>query len=89
MKLFDKVESVFHIDEEMKQLIKSIDLKLYEIKISDQQKRRNLVTKSKVRSVHSSLSIEANSLSILDVEKISLNKQVIGNRGEVQEVKML
>lgn len=87
MKLFDKVEPVFHIDEEMKQLIKSIDLKLYEIKISDQQKRRNLVTKSKVRSVHSSLSIEANSLSILDVEKISLNKQVIGNRGEVQEVK--
>ena len=46
-----------------------------------------MVTKSKVRSIHSSLSIEANSLSLFDVENISENKSVLGKKDEVQEVK--
>ena len=63
MKLFDKVDPVFNIDDEMNFLIKEIDKKLNEIKINDKQKRKYMVSKSKVRSIHSSLSIEANSLS--------------------------
>lgn len=87
MKLFDKIEPVFHIDDEMNKLIDNINIKLNDIKINDKQKRKYMVTKSKVRSIHSSLSIEANSLSLFDVENISDNKQVIGKRNEVQEVK--
>ena len=86
MKLFDIVEPVFNIDEEDIELLKRIDSKLSEIKVNDKQKRKYMVTKSKVRSIHSSLSIEANSLSLFDVENISENKSVLGNKDEVQEV---
>ena len=87
MKLFDKVEPIFNIDEETNKLLISIDFKLSEIKVTDIQKRKYMVTKSKVRSIHSSLSIEANSLSLFDVENISENKSVLGKKDEVQEVK--
>ena len=87
MKTFDKVEPVYHIDEEINLLISTIDLKLNNLIVNDQQKRKYMVTKSKVRSIHSSLSIEANSLSLFDVENISQNKQVLGKKDEVQEVK--
>ena len=49
MKSFDKVEPVFNIDEEDNVLLKSIDFKLSEIKVTDKQKRKYMVTKSKVR----------------------------------------
>ena len=87
MKLFDKVEPVFYIDKEVDNLIQNINQKLNYIKISDRQKRKYMINKSKVRSVHSSLSIEANSLSLLDVENILEHKQVLGKKDEVQEVK--
>ncbi len=87
MKLFDKVEPVYHIDDEINSLVYSIDLKLKDISINDKQKRKYMVSKSKVRSIHSSLSIEANSLSLFDVENIYQNKQILGKRDEVQEVK--
>lgn len=72
MILFDKVEPVFNIDEEMNELLKIIDLKLKDIKITDKQKRKYMVMKSKVRSIHSSLAIEANSLSLFDVENMDI-----------------
>ena len=87
MNLFDKVNPIFNIDEEMNELLVNIDLKLNDIKITDKQKRKYMITKSKVRSIHSSLAIEANSLSLFDVEKISEHKQIIGKRDEIQEVK--
>ena len=46
-----------------------------------------MISKSKIRSIHSSLAIEANSLSLFDVENISENKQILGKKDEVQEVK--
>lgn len=87
MNMFDKIEPVFYIDETIEDLIKKINTKLSIIKISDKQKRKYMVTKSKVRSVHSSLSIEDNSLSLFDVENLSQNKQIIGKKDEIQEVK--
>ena len=87
MNLFDKVKPVFKIDGEMNELLVNIDTKLNEIKITDKQKRKYMVTKSKVRSIHQSLAIEANSLSLFDVENILEHKQIIGKRDEVQEVK--
>ena len=87
MNLFDKIKPIFHIDDEMKKIIEEIDNKLNTIEINDRQKRKYMISKSKVRSIHSSLAIEANSLSLFDVENISENKQVIGKKDEVQEVK--
>ena len=87
MKLFDKVAPVFNIDNEMNYLINEIDKKLNEIKINDKQKRKYMISKSKVRSIHSSLSIEANSLPLFAVENISYDKPVLGRMDEVQDVK--
>lgn len=87
MNLFDKVNPIFNIDEEMNELLNNINLKLNDIKITDKQKRKYMITKSKVRSIHSSLAIEANSLSLFDVENILEHKQIIGKRDEIQEVK--
>lgn len=87
MNMFDSIKFVYNIDDEMKNIISSIDLKLSKIKITSNQKRENLVIKSKVRSIHSSLSIEANSLSLFDVENINDNKSVVGKKDEIQEVK--
>lgn len=87
MNLFDSVKPIFNIDEEMNELLVNIDSKLNDIKITDKQKRKYMVTKSKVRSIHSSLAIEANSLSLFDVENILEHKQIIGKRDEIQEVK--
>lgn len=87
MNLFDKINPIFHIDDEMKKAVNEIDNKLNIIEINDRQKRKYMISKSKVRSIHSSLAIEANSLSLFDVENISDNKQVFGKKDEVQEVK--
>ena len=87
MKLFDRIEPVFHIDDEMNTLLSIIEKKLNKITVTDKQKRKYMVSKSKVRSIHSSLSIEANSLSLFAVENISNNKMVLGRMDEVQEVK--
>ena len=44
--------------------------------------RRN----NRIRSIHSSLAIEANSLSFDQVKDIIDGKKVIGHQGEIQEV---
>lgn len=87
MELFDKVKPKYYIDKEMNDILQDIDEKLKYIDISDKQKRKYLISKSKIRSIHSSLAIEANSLSLFDVENISENKLVLGRKDEVQEVK--
>ena len=87
MKSYDKIKPTFNIDSNMKDLLSEIDIKLNNLKITDSQKRKNMVIKSKVRSIHSSLAIEANTLSLFDVVNISNKKQVIGKRNEIQEVK--
>lgn len=87
MKPFDKIEPVFNIDDKMNNLLRTIELKLNQISITDKQKRKYMISKSRVRSIHSSLSIEANSLPLYAVENITFNKPVLGKMNEVQEVK--
>mgnify|MGYP005781318583 CR=1 FL=1 len=87
MKSFDKIEPKFHISEDNKKNIKKIEERLSLIKFTDPIKERNLQIKSRVRSIHSSLAIEANSLSLESVENIVDNKLVLGDRKEIQEVK--
>ena len=62
MKPFDKIEPVFNIDDKMNNLLRTIELKLNQIFITDKQNRKYMISKSRVRSIHSSLSIEANLL---------------------------
>lgn len=87
MKTFDKIEPVFNIDDKMNNLLRTIELKLNQISITDKQKRKYMISKSRVRSIHSSLSIEANSLTLYAVENITFNKPVLGKMNEVQEIK--
>ena len=85
--MLDKIKPIYYIDDEMKDILHDINIKLKSINISDKQTRKYMITKSRIRSIHSSLAIEANSLSLFDVENISENKLVFGKRDEVQEVK--
>ena len=87
MKLFDEIKPVFFIDNKMNNILNDINVKLKKINVNDKQKRKYMISKSKIRSIHSSLAIEANSLSLFDVENISENKQILGKKDEVQEVK--
>lgn len=85
--MFDKINPIYNISEDNINTILKIDNKLQSIKITEEKRKKYLKTKSKVRSIHSSLAIEANSLSLYDVSNIIENKPVIGKKDEVQEVK--
>ena len=87
MKSIDTIKPVFYITEDNTTIIREIENKLNLITINDNDKKRKLKVKSKVRSIHSSLAIEANSLSLESVESIVDNKMVLGDRKEIQEVK--
>ena len=87
MKLFDEIKPIYNIDNEMENILQDINKKLKNININDKQKKKYMISKSKIRSIHSSLAIEANSLSLFDVENISENKQILGKKDEIQEVK--
>ena len=49
--------------------------------------RPHLRKNNKIRSIHSSLAIEANSLSLGQVKDVINNKMVLGEQKEIQEVK--
>ena len=87
IKPFDKIKPVFNIDYEMNNLLRTIELKLNQISITDKQKRKYMISKSRVRFIHSSLLIDANSLPLYAVENITFNKPVLGIMNEVHEVK--
>lgn len=87
MRNIDTIEPIFYISDENKKCIDEIENRLSLIVINDNNKKRNLQIKSKVRSIYSSLAIEANSLSLNSVERIIDDKLVLGDRREIQEVK--
>ena len=86
MKDFDKINPIFYISEDNKNIIKNIEKNLSLIKIENSIKK-NLQIKSRVRSIYSSLAIEENTLSLNSIENIIENKLVLGSRKEIQEVK--
>ena len=87
MNVYGEVSPVFFIDENMKESIINIELKLSSIKINNKVKRDYMVDKATIRSIHSSLSIEANSLSLIDVNNIASNKLVKGDEKDIIECK--
>lgn len=84
---FGEVNPIFYISSEDENTINEIEKLLSNIKINSNTKEKNLKIKSKVRSIHSSLAIEANSLSLESVTDILNNKSVLGKKSEIQEVK--
>ena len=87
MKNMDVITPVFYVTDDNKNVIKEIERKLDLIIIEDNEKKMIMRIKSKVRSIYSSLAIEANSLSLESVHSIVDSKMVFGNRKEIQEVK--
>lgn len=69
MKNIDIIEPVFYISDENKETIEQIEKKLSLIVLNDNMKKNNLRIKSKVRTIYSSLAIEANSLPLNTIEK--------------------
>lgn len=85
--MYDKINPIFYITDENRSILDKIDILLKDLEIKDYIKSSNLKKKSRVRSIHSSLAIEANSLSLQDVSNVIDNKMVLGKKDEVQEVK--
>ena len=85
MKSIDTIKPVFYITEDNKKIIREIENKLNLIVMDDNDKKIKLKIKSKVRSIHSSLAIEANSLSLESVKNIVDNKMVLGDRKEIKQ----
>lgn len=78
--MFDELKPIFYISDDDKKKIEKINSLLKNIEIKDTIKKNNLKAKSRVKSIHSSLAIEANSLSLND------NKIVLGkNKGNSLE----
>lgn len=78
----------FVITNEMMLLVSSISEKIGRISIVENLDAKPQLRKNnKIRSIHSSLKIEANSLSLGQVRDVINGKTVIGERREIQEVK--
>ena len=78
----------FTITNKMLSLCISITEKVGQINNYQSLKRMPILRKNnKIRSIHSSLAIEANSLSLNQVKDVIEGKVVIGPRKEIQEVK--
>ena len=89
MENINTLKPIFYITDNNKKYIKDIEKKLELLIINDTDKKRRLQTKSKVRSIYSSLAIEANSLSLKSVENIVDKNPVLGSRKEIKKLKML
>lgn len=84
MKLdFDEINPIFNLSKTNIKSIKEIDKLLSNIKI-DKRLKISARKKSQVRSIHSSLAIEANSLSLQEVSDIYDKKNVAAPKKDIQ-----
>lgn len=78
----------FQITNEMLLRVASISEKIGKISITNNLKSKpHLRRNNRIKSIHSSLKIEANSLSLDQVRDVINGKRVIGARKEIQEIK--
>lgn len=76
----------YTISEKMLEQVSSISEKIGKITDRKQiESRPHLRRNNRIRSIHSSLKIEANSLSLNEVRDVINGRSVIGNRKEIQE----
>lgn len=78
----------FSISNKMIELTASISEKVGMINsYREMESKLHLRRNNRIKSVHSSLRIEANSLSLSEVREVINGHLVIGNQKEIQEVK--
>ena len=78
----------FNITNKMLTLVSSISEKMGKISVtSNMQAKPHLRKNNRIKSIHSSLKIEANSLTIGQVRDVINGKTVLGEKKEIQEVK--
>ncbi len=84
----DRYDPPYNITDEMLDLVSSISEKLGRLSISHRpDSMPHLRRDNKIRSIHSSLRIEANSLSLDEVTAVVNGQMVLGPVREIQEVK--
>ena len=83
---FDEINPKFNLSKSDIKCINEIENLLGSIRI-DKRLKASTRKKSQVRSVHSSLAIEANSLSLEEVNSIFNSKKILGPKKDIQEVK--
>ena len=84
----DKYIPPFDLTPAMLTLTASISEKLGELSLyHDLDTKPHLRRNNRIRSIHSSLTIEANSLSLKEVRDVIAGHEVLGPRNEIQEVK--
>ena len=76
MNMFDSIKFVYNIDDEMKNRISSIDLKLSKIKITSNQKRENLVIYLLINGNEINRKKIKENIQLEDF-KYSLNKEIL------------
>lgn len=78
----------FNLTNQMLTLVSSISEKLGRISVtSSLEAKPHLRKNNRIKSIHSSLRIEANSLSLGQVRDVINGKMVLGEQKEIQEVK--
>ena len=78
----------FNITNKMLKLVSDISEKVCRISItSNMNSKPHLRKNNRIKSIHSSLKIEANSLSFSQVRDVINGKTVLGEQKEIQEVK--
>lgn len=78
----------YTISDKMLELVSAISEKVREISIyRELESRPHLRKNNRIQSVHSSLKIEANSLSLSEVRDVINGHLVLGDQKEIQEVK--
>ncbi len=78
----------YNISNKMLSLVSEISDKVSRLTYNGSlEARPHLRKNNKIRSIHSSLAIEANSLSLGQVKDVINNKMVLGEQKEIQEVK--
>lgn len=88
MNYISEIKPVYNITSNNRKLISNIEELLTKIEIRDINRLANLKMESKVRSIHSSLAIENNNLSLDTIyDIICFNKKVLGSYEDIQEVR--
>ena len=84
----EKYQPPYTITNQMLSYVASISEKIGRITlISNMEKKPHLRTNNRIKSIHSSLRIEANSLTLNQVRDVINGKIVLGEQREIQEVK--
>ena len=79
----------FHITDRITNLVAAISEQIGRIKVlSHGVLNPHLRKENRIRTIHSSLAIEHNSLSLEQVTAIIDGKRILGNPNEIREVKM-